>query len=154
MEVIRDAALADCADIATLLGELGYQATEQFTRAQLARFSSRPDAKVLVAENEDKVVGVLCLQIIPLFHLSEGLGRITTLVVSSRCTRHGIGRRLVEHAEAFAWEHGCARIEITSGDHRSGAHAFYEAIGYEQVSRRFIKYRPSIDLRTTPPTSA
>jgi GNAT superfamily N-acetyltransferase len=143
MEMIRDAALEDCGDIASLLGELGYPATEQFAREQAARFGSRLDAKVLVAEIEAEVVGVLCVQIIPLFHLSEGLARITTLVVSSRFKRHGIGRRLVEHAEAFAWEYGCARIEITSGDHRSAAHAFYEAIGYEEVNRRFLKAKPN-----------
>ena len=90
--MIREAVLDDCAKISSLLGELGYPATEQFARAQLVRFSSRPDAKVLVAEIEGEVIGVLCLQIIPLFHLSEGLGRITTLVVSSRFKRHGIGR--------------------------------------------------------------
>lgn len=140
--MIREAALADCAKIVSLLGELGYPATEQFVQAQLTRFSSRPDAKVLVAEIEAEVIGVLCVQIIPLFHLSEDLARITALVVNSGFKRHGIGRRLVAHAERFAWEHGCAGIEITSGDHRSDAHAFYETIGYEQVSRRFVKAKP------------
>ena len=152
--MIREAALNDCTKIAGLLGELGYPATEQFARDQLARFSSRPDVKVLVAEIEGEVIALLCLQIIPLFHLSEGLGRITTLVVSSRFKRYGIGRRLVADAERFAWEHGCERIEITSGDHRSCAHAFYETIGCEQVNRRFIKHRPSTDLRKTPSTAA
>ena len=72
MKMIRDAALDDCADIAILLGELGYPATEQFVRAQLARFSSPLDAKVLVAEIECKVTGVISIQIIRLFHLREG----------------------------------------------------------------------------------
>jgi N-acetylglutamate synthase-like GNAT family acetyltransferase len=82
--MIREAALDDCEKIATLLDELGYPATEQFALTQLARFSSRLDAKVPVAETEAEVVGVLCIRIIPLFHLSEELARITTLVVSSR----------------------------------------------------------------------
>jgi hypothetical protein len=38
-----------------------------------ARFGSQPDAKVLVAEIKGEVVGVLCVQIIPLFHLSATL---------------------------------------------------------------------------------
>jgi GNAT superfamily N-acetyltransferase len=54
----------------------------------------------------------------------------------------GIGKHLVTEAEEFAWENGCARIEITSGEHRADAHAFYEAIGYRQDSRRFIKHCP------------
>lgn len=37
----------------------------------------------------------------------------------------------------------CARIEITSGDHRPDAQAFYEATGYFQDCRRFIRDRPA-----------
>jgi hypothetical protein len=48
-------------------------------------------------------------------------------------------------AEDFAWDNGCVRIEITSGEHRAGAHAFYEAIGYKQDSRRFIKSKLTAD---------
>jgi GNAT superfamily N-acetyltransferase len=89
-----------------------------------------------------EVAGVLAFQIIPLFHIAGDLGRITALVVSSRFGRRGIGRQLVAAAERFGWERGCARIEITSGDHRPGAHAFYEAIGYGVDTRRFVKSRP------------
>jgi GNAT superfamily N-acetyltransferase len=53
---------------------------------------------------------------------------------------------LVAEAEEFAWNNGCSRIEITSGDHRPDAHAFYEAIGYFQDCRRFIKERPTENL--------
>jgi len=35
-----------------------------------------------------------------------------------------LGRRLVAEVEEFAWNNGCARIEITGGDHRPDAHAF------------------------------
>jgi hypothetical protein len=45
----------------------------------------------------------------------------------------------VATAEAFAWAAGCKRIEVTSGDHRPEAHAFYRAIGYVEDERRFIK---------------
>jgi GNAT superfamily N-acetyltransferase len=52
-----------------------------------------------------------------------------------------LGRRLVAEAEEYAWNNGCAWIEVTSADHRSDAHAFYEAIGYVQDCRRFVKTR-------------
>ena len=143
---IRAAELQDSARIAVLLGELGYPTTEEFVRVRLAAISPRPDAKVLIAELDAEVVGLACLQIIPLFHLPKPLGRITTLVISSKLKRCGIGRRLIAAAETLAWEHGCGAIELTSGDHRGEAHAFYEAVGYEQMSRRFIKFgSPSAD---------
>jgi GNAT superfamily N-acetyltransferase len=56
------------------------------------------------------------------------------------------GRRLVTEVEEFAWNNGCAGIEITSGDQRPDAHAFYEAIGYFQDCRSFIKERPAENL--------
>jgi hypothetical protein len=55
-----------------------------------------------------------------------------------------LGRRLVAEPEEFARNNDCARI--TSGDHRPHAHAFYEAIGYFQDCRRFIKERPAENL--------
>jgi GNAT superfamily N-acetyltransferase len=63
-------------------------------------------------------------------------------VVDSQFKGRGIRKRLVAEAEEFAWENGCARIEIASGEHRVDAHAFYEAVGYKPDSRRFIKHRP------------
>jgi hypothetical protein len=33
-------------------------------------------------------------------------------------------------------------VELTSGDQRAEAHAFYEAVGYRQETRRFLKAQP------------
>jgi GNAT superfamily N-acetyltransferase len=139
---IRSAAADDSKQLAALIEQLGYHADERFIRDQLARLKSRPENMVFVADDQGAVIGLLCFSIIPLLHVSEGLGRISALVVRSQFKGQGVGRRLVAEAEEFAWNNGCARIEITSGDHRSDAHAFYEAIGYFQDCRRFIKKRP------------
>ena len=69
--MIREAALNDCPKIAGLLGELGYPATEQFARDQLARFSSRPDAKVLVAEIEGEVIAYSVFRLFLCFILAK-----------------------------------------------------------------------------------
>jgi len=62
----------------------------------------------------------------------------------------GRGRRLVAEVEEFAWNNGCARIEITSGDHRPDAQAFYEATGYFQDCRRFHKGPASLGSQECP----
>lgn len=49
-------------------------------------------------------------------------------------------------AEAFARRQGCERIELSSGDHRPDAHAFYERLGYAVECRRFIKRAPGDPL--------
>jgi GNAT superfamily N-acetyltransferase len=138
---IRPAVTDDSAQLVILLGELGYPSTADFILEKLTQLSSTPGTKILVADREGTAIGLLCFSIIPLLHVSGGLGRISALVVGSQFAGRGIGKRLVAEAEEFAWENGCARIEITSGEHRADAHAFYEAIGYRQDSRRFIKDR-------------
>jgi GNAT superfamily N-acetyltransferase len=139
---IRSAASDDSKQLAALVEQLGYRADETFIRDQLAELESRPGTAVFVADSDTEIIGLLCFSTVPLLHVSGGLGRISALVVTSRFRGQGIGRRLVAEAEEFAWNNGCARIEITSGEHRVDAHAFYEAVGYKQDSRRFIKSRP------------
>ena len=139
---IRPAVADDAARLVSLVAQLGYPANADFILEKLDQLSATPGTKILVADQEGLVVGLLCFSILPLLHVSGGLGRISALVVGSQFKGRGIGKSLVAEAEEFAWENGCARIEITSGEHRVDAHAFYEAVGYTQDSRRFIKHRP------------
>ena len=142
---IRPAVSEDSKQLATLIEQLGYGVTEEFVRDRLELLSSSLESRVFVADHEGNVIGLLCFSVLPLLHVSGGLGRISALVVSSQFKGHGIGKRLVAAAEEFAWKSGCARTEITSGDHRADARAFYEAVGYRQDSRRFVKNRPKTE---------
>jgi GNAT superfamily N-acetyltransferase len=140
---IRPVVADDAAKLVGLIGELGYPVTKDFILEKLNQLLSTPGTKILVADQEGEVVGLLCFSILPLLHVNGGLGRISALVIDSRIRGHGIGRRLVAEAEEFAWKNDCARIEITSAEQRGDAHAFYEAVGYRQDSRRFMKHRPA-----------
>jgi GNAT superfamily N-acetyltransferase len=123
-------------------GELGYSVTEQFVRDRLTEFSSSVADIVLIADCGGQIGGFLSFHMLPMLHVDGNPGRITALAVSSRFRRCGIRRKLIAAAEEFAWDHRCVRVEITSGDHRAEAHAFYEAVGYRQETRRFLKSRP------------
>ncbi|HSI14471.1 MAG TPA: GNAT family N-acetyltransferase [Chthoniobacter sp.] len=137
--VIRSAALEDSAALAGLMTALGYPSTpEQMQRRLVEHAQSKLNA-VFVAVAEAQVVGLISFHCSPTFHVDSSLGRITSLVVDSGHRRSGIGQRLVEAAEEFARASGCARVEVTSGDHRADAHAFYEQLGYHADCRRFIK---------------
>jgi GNAT superfamily N-acetyltransferase len=140
--IIREALLSDSVQISGLISELGYSATEQVARDRLAQLSSSAADVVFIADCGGEIAGFLSFHILPLFHVEGNLGRITAVAVSSRFRRHGIGGQLIGAAERSAWAHGSVRVEVTSGDHRAEAHAFYEAIGYQQETRRFLKSRP------------
>ena len=85
------------------------------------------------------VAGLAVLQTIPLLEQPRPLGRLTAIVVETRARGAGLGRALVEAAEAAAREAGCDRIEVTSGKDRATAHAFYLALGFTDAPRRFVK---------------
>ena len=140
--LIREATTADAPGLVPVLSSLGYPASEEFLQSKLHELSGGTDDHVLVATLDGQLVGVLSFHRIPLFHAGGYAGRITLLAVLPLARRSGVGRGLVSAAEQFGWTHDCARIEVTSGDHRAGAHAFYVRVGYQADERRFLKHRP------------
>ena len=139
---IRAAALDDAAALVPLLLQLGYTVAEETVRDNIRRLTHGPTDRVWVAEGKAGILGLVSAHLTPLFHAPGYLGRITSLVAHAPARGQGIGKALVHHAEAFCWAAGCERIELTSGDHRSQAHLFYEGLGFRVHSRRFVKDRP------------
>jgi N-acetylglutamate synthase-like GNAT family acetyltransferase len=135
---IRRARKSDCEPIAALLAELGYPNTSAFVELKLDELQGI-DTEVVVAETGSEVMGMMSLHIVPLLHQDGNLCRVTAMVVSEKERKKGIGRQLLEYAEAFARTRRCIKVEITSGDQRTFAHVFYHRVGYREVSRRFIK---------------
>lgn len=142
---LRPAGAGDSSELSGLLAELGYPSSPEAITRRIAACANLPGVKVVVAVLDGRLAGVVSVHSVPSLVLDAALGRITALVVSADARGCGIGRLLVEAAEAFAREQGCERIELTSGDHRPGAHAFYERLGYAVECRRFIKRIPGLE---------
>jgi len=128
----------DAGSVASLLGELGYGASEPGLRERLAGAGVRSSSRVYVAQTGAAVVGLLCAEILPYFPDGSHICRVTALVVSAPCRDRGIGRALVEEAAAFASSRGCSGVEITSRECRADAHRFYERLGFRRTSLRFF----------------
>jgi GNAT superfamily N-acetyltransferase len=139
---IRRALDSDAPKIADLLGELGYSVHPSFILERLRMMQGRPDACVLVAERAEHVVGVVSTSLFPLFHADVWTGRITALVVGAHHRRRGIGKLLLEAAEAFAWQQRCTHVEVTSGGTHEPAPQFYEGNGYVRGDQHLVKMRP------------
>ena len=134
---IREAASADAQAVADLLRQLGHPISAETIGRQLAILAATRCDRVLVAEAQGVVVGVLSLNWTPLLHRDRPLGRVTALVVDEAERGQGIGSRLVAEAERVLREMGCSAVEITSNIRRAEAHAFYRGLGYEQPSSYF-----------------
>ena len=137
---IRPASADDAAFIAELLGQLGYPTAPAAVPPRLERMAAHGGQQTLVAEMDDgRVVGMATLSIRYGINSDTPFGRLLSVVVDEGFRSNGVGGRLIAEAERIAREAGCARIEVTSGSHRHRAHRFYERLGYEETSKRFIK---------------
>jgi len=135
---IREARESDAPALAGLLGELGYANTPEFVERKL-RMLGGTENPVFVAEAGGRVAGFVSLHIMPVFHEEPLYCRVTALAVAGAYRRRAVGRGLMEYAERVARGAGCGRMELTSNERRTGAHAFYESLGYDGTSRKFVK---------------
>lgn len=136
---IRKANKSDSSDISKLMAQLGYPVTPEIIDSKLVEFEATPIDTVFLAELDGRVVGSISCHITSLLHQEGSSGRITSLVIDKECRKMGIGKLLVQEAEDFFIKSGCVKSEVTSGDHRSEAHLFYESCGYELDERRYLK---------------
>ena len=73
-------------------------------------------------------------------------GRSLALAVTSVRQRRGIGRTLMQAAETTLIQRGARVSVVTSGNHRTDAHAFYEENGYTFTGRRYKKSLTSLGV--------
>src|SRR5262245_14764520 len=137
---IRDARDEDASAIADLMRTLGYPTQPEEMSARLAAIARHPDYRTLVAIEDLRVVGVIGMLFALYYERSASYARIVALSVANGVRRRGVGRALVEAAEAVARARGARALALSSGDHRGEAHAFYERMGFEARGKAY--YRP------------
>jgi RimJ/RimL family protein N-acetyltransferase len=137
---IRVARMTDAAALAELLTDLGYPHDQDDARARLRLWAGDPQGSLLVAEDEERVVGFVAVHAVPFVERAGHFARVTGLSVRPESQGSGIGRRLLHATEEWATAHGCSAVEITSRRTRTGAHAFYRHLGYEDVCNRAARF--------------
>ena len=137
--MIRTAEPTDAAFIAQLLDQLGYPTIPAAVPDRLRRLRNDGRGEVYVSVVNGQVAGLISIQVGPSLTRSEDTVYVSTLVVSEGVRGKGVGRELLEIAESYARKHGCPRIVVATANHRNGAHAFYERLGWEWTGRRYAK---------------
>jgi ribosomal protein S18 acetylase RimI-like enzyme len=101
-----------------------------------------PDAAVFVAEEPAgtrPIVGVVSVRVyetppdpamVPLRR-----GHVEMLVVSAAHRRRGVGSRLMAEVSAWARRQGAAELVLTVWAGNGAAEAFYDRLGYRELSR-------------------
>lgn len=136
---IRDAAPGDLERIAVLFGQLGYPNDAGQLARRLAAVPAGDTMRVLVAQEGDTVAGVAVVHVMAPLHVPERWALLSALVVDDGQRSGGLGAALLQAAETFAREHGCAQLELSSNVARTRAHRFYERQGYREKRMRFVK---------------
>ena len=139
---IRPMRDADAARVAALTTQLGYPVTAEELARRLAGVRTHRDHELLVAvDHEDRAIGWVHVARHPTLESSE-VAVIHGLVVDESARSGGIGRALVDAAEAWAREHGTKAIIVRSRSTRRRAHRFYQEIGYQEVKRSHVFEKP------------
>ena len=131
--LIRPATPADAGRLAELAGQLGYPTAAHDVARRLAQLHQAGDHTVYVAELEDGTVAGWVHVRLHQDLLDEPLAEIGGLVVDELYRGRRVGRQLMERAEQWAREHGCAGVYLRSNVIRHDAHRFYEGLGFRTV---------------------
>jgi GNAT superfamily N-acetyltransferase len=140
---IRHPTSDDANALARLCSQLGYPTETGQMPARLERFARDPNARAFVATSGDDLLGMATIHLRYTLNHEAPIAQITLLVVDETKRSRGVGRALVRAAEAWAREQGAKRIAVTTQLSRTGAHAFYEKVGYTHTGRRYGKDFPS-----------
>ena len=148
--MLRDLKAADVEAICIINKEaLGYTFSPEETASQLAKLSQNLHHFLLGYEDDTshELVGYIHAEVYESLYSKAGFN-ILALAVLPQSQGRGFGRDLLEGLEQETEKRGYKFIRLNSADHRLGAHAFYERVGYtcDKVQKRFIKLLKGEDL--------
>jgi ribosomal protein S18 acetylase RimI-like enzyme len=138
--IIRDARPADIAMVRRLIGQLADAPDEMEFRARFERVSAEAGHRIIVAEMEGEVVGVLHVFERPALEKPcEAV--VQALVVDGERRGAGIGEALMREAEAWAASRELASTALYTRIDRDRARLFYERIGYRLKATSHLMVR-------------
>ena len=121
---------------------LGYDFSPEETASQLTKLSQDSHHFLLGYEDDTshELVGYIHAEVYESLYSKAGFN-ILALAVLPQSQGKGIGKTLLQGLEQEAEKRGYNFIRLNSADHRTGAHAFYERVGYtcDKIQKRFIK---------------
>ena len=135
--LIREALLQDAGILISLTAQLGYPCTKEEIEERLIPYKNKAHGVVFVAVLDGTVVGWISLNVVCYFYVKPFI-EVSGFVVEEKERNKGIGKRLLEVAEAWTKEQGYRLIRIRTNVIRERAHKFYENNGYKKVKEQKV----------------
>jgi GNAT superfamily N-acetyltransferase len=141
--LIREATRSDLPAVLSLYAQPGLDDGKVLSVSDaervFAEFSRYPNYRLFVACDGGEVVGTYALLIMHnLAHCGTPSAVVEDVVVVASHQGQGAGRFMMEHAQALAREAGCYKLALSSNRKRTGAHAFYESLGFVQHGFSYV----------------
>ncbi|KDM89797.1 GNAT family N-acetyltransferase [Photobacterium galatheae] len=103
--------------------------------------------KIIVADIGGQLASSCQLGVIPtLTNGGKPFGVIEHVITAEAFRRQGLSRKVLEHALSLAWEMGCYKVMLLSGETRHAAHQLYEKIGFQSGIERGFVIKPGKSL--------
>lgn len=134
---VREADASDAPRLVELIIALGHRIEEADVSRNLETLA-QDGVLPLVATDGDEVIGMCGISAMVTVHRPAPVGRVSVMIVDEAYRGRGIGALLMAEAESRLSKRGCKIIEVTSNMSRDRAHHFYEQLGYERTSYRFM----------------
>lgn len=136
---IRAAGAEDRLVVQDLLRQLGYVFTTEEVQARLDLLAMSDADPVLLAIQDDEVVGLIALHFATMLQQREPVAQITALVVRDGVRGAGIGKALVDAGGDLARRSSCGRLELRTANARTEAQAFYRRLGFTNTAVGFTR---------------
>ncbi|MGJ4856919.1 N-acetyltransferase family protein [Labrys sp. KB_33_2] len=143
---VRIGGKADLPAVLTLYGQPDFNGDNVLTLEEaedkLQRLGLYPDYTLHVVEQDGRIIGTFCLMAVDnLARRGTPFAVIENVVIASDKQGEGIGRLMLQAAFRLAQEKGCYKAILASSLHNTGAHAFYDSLGFE---RHGVSFRLSL----------
>ena len=142
----------DLAELASLYEQFwGEVSSVEKMRATFQRLKNNPNYIFLVAEQQDSLVGsvmgIICEE---LYGDCKPFMVVEDVIVEKHHRRRGIASSLMKELERTAFNKFCNYIIFVTESERTGAHKFYESIGYKSDAYKGFKKRLASRHKTDP----
>jgi ribosomal protein S18 acetylase RimI-like enzyme len=99
----------------------------------------RSGTELFIAELDEEPAGCLLMWTLEDYFSQQWHAHISVIAVTRRAEGQGVGRALMDHAEAWARERGYGSITLSVFESNRRAQALYERCGFSPEMRRYIK---------------
>ncbi|HEX6270740.1 MAG TPA: GNAT family N-acetyltransferase [Anaerolineales bacterium] len=112
-----------------------------FAVAFFTEMLAEASASIYIAEVHGEAVGYILCKLVERaenpFTFAMRFLLVDQLSVRPEARRQGVGRALMNQAEMLAKELAVQKIQLDSWDFNTGAHSFFESLGFQKFNFRF-----------------